>query len=123
MKKLFKWFKNKNEFTFIIILIVFIWFLAPKLLRLIDPETGEFGAEVLYVPLIAGIYFFVGLILIWAYILLIWPDGYKILNDIFNVSKLTPWQKSQIILRLFISLIALYAISLLAVTGISAIMS
>ena len=123
MKKLWSLIKRNNEFTFIIGLIVLIWYFIPPLLRLYDPQAGEFGIEMLYVPLIAGIFFFIGLLFVWLYIKLVFPKGFKILDDLFhNTEKMESWQKSQVVLRLFGCLVALYAISLLAVTGISAIM-
>lgn len=123
MKKIIEWFRKKNEFTFVVILIALIWHFVPMLLRVIDPEAGEFGVEMLYVPLIAGIYFFIGLLFVWAYMALVWPAGYKLLDEVFNENQgSTKWEKLQVLLRLFACLVALYAVSLLAVTGISAIM-
>jgi hypothetical protein len=123
MKRLIHWIRRHNEFTFVVFLIILIWYAAPPLLRLIDPQAGEFGVEMLYIPLIAGIFFFVGLLLIWAYLKLVFPKGFTLLDDLFeNSEKLTIWQKSQLVLRLFGWLVVLFAMSLLAVTGMSAIM-
>jgi hypothetical protein len=122
MKKLIKWFRRHNEFTFVIALIALIWWGAPPLLRLIDPQAGEFSISMLYIPLIAAIFFFIGLLIIWAYMKLVFPRGFKILDNLFEQDNYTLWEKSNILLRFFGYLVALYAISLLAVTGISAIM-
>ena len=118
-----RWIRKKNEFTFIVGLIALIWIAAPKLFRLVDPQAGEFSIEVLYVPLIAGIYFFVALLFVWAYIALVWPRGYRMLDVVFEKTEnLETWERVQVLLRLFACLVALYAVSLLSVTGISAIM-
>ncbi|OQB81376.1 MAG: hypothetical protein BWX87_00641 [Bacteroidetes bacterium ADurb.Bin123] len=123
IKKIASLLRKKNEFTFIIALIVVIWFAGPRLFRLFDPQAGEFSIEILYVPFIAGIYFFVALLFVWAYIALVWPKGYQMLDMVFDkTEKLETWEKLQVLLRLFACLIALFAVSLLAVTGISAIM-
>ena len=123
MKKLINWIRKKNEFTFIIALIMLIWVAAPRLFRLFDPQAGEFSIEVLYVPFIAGIYFFVALLFVWAYIALVWPKGYRMLDIVFDkTEKLETWGRLQVLLRLFACLVALFAVCLLAVTGISAIM-
>jgi hypothetical protein len=123
IKQVLHWMRKKNEFTFIIALIIIVWYVTPALFRLFDPQAGEFSIEILYIPFIAGIFFFIALLFIWAYIALVWPEGYKILDIIFQkTEKLETWQKLQVILRLFACLVALFAISLLAVTGISAIM-
>ena len=123
LKKILAWIRKKNEFTFIAVLIVLIWYGIPPIFRLMYPEAGEFSIEVLYPALIAGIYFFIGLLFIWSYIGLTWPKGYKILDQVFDeTDKITTWEKLQLLLRLFACLVALYAVSLLAVTGISYIM-
>lgn len=124
MKKIWKWIKKHNEFTIVIALIFVIWYAAPPALRLIHPKAGEFGVEVLYIPLIAGIFFLMGLLFIWGYLKLVFPKGFKLLDDLFEDIKEVPqWQKYRIILQLFGCLVALYAVSLLAVTGISFIMT
>ena len=121
--KLLKWIRQNNEFTFVIALVAVVWFAAPPLLRLIDPQAGEFGIEMLYIPLLAGIFFFVALLFVWAYMKLVFPQGFRLLDDLFESSKkLSSWEKSQLILRLFGWLVVLFSASLLAVTGISAIM-
>jgi len=123
MKKVFGFLRKHNEFTFVIALIALIWYGAPPLLRLVDPQAGEFGIEVLYIPLIAGIFFFAGLLIIWTYIKIVYPKGFRVLDDLFEDSETyTRWEKSNILLRLFGWLVVLYAVSLLAVTGISYIM-
>lgn len=123
MKKTLNWLKRHNEFTFVIALIALIWYLAPPLLRQVDPQAGEFGAEILYVPLIAAIFFFAGLLFIWAYMKLVYPKGFKVLDDLFEDSQTySKWEKSNILLRLFGWLVVLFSVSLLAVTGMSAIM-
>ena len=121
MRKLLKWLRRKNEFTFVIALIALIWYAAPGMFRMIDPQSGEFGIEVLYVPFIAGIYFFIALVFIWAYMALVWPKGYRLLDTVFETENLTSWERLQALLRLFGCLVALFAVSLLAVTGLSAI--
>lgn len=121
--KIWKWFKKNNEFTFVILLIAVIWYAAPPVLRIIDPQAGQFGVEILYIPLIAAIFFFVGLITIWTYLKLVYPKGFKILDDLFKDSEYyEKWENSRLLLRLFGWLVVLYSVSLLAVTGISAIM-
>ena len=123
MKKLIRWFRKNNEFTFVIALVLVIWYLAPVLLRLIDPQSGEFGVEVLYIPLIAGVYFLMGMLFVWAYLRLVFPVGFDLLDKLFEVNgEITKWEKLQVILRLFQCLVILYAVCLLAVTGISYIM-
>ena len=123
MKKLIRWFRKNNEFTFVVALVLVIWYLAPVLLRLIDPQSGEFGVEVLYIPLIAGIYFLMGMLFVWVYLRLVFPVGFDLLDKLFEVNgEITKWEKLQVILRLFQCLVILYAVCLLAVTGISYIM-
>jgi len=123
MKKLIRWFRKNNEFTFVVALVLVIWYLAPVLLRLIDPQSGEFGVEVLYIPLIAGVYFLMGMLFVWAYLRLVFPVGFDLLDKLFEVNgEITKWEKLQVILRLFQCLVILYAVCLLAVTGISYIM-
>lgn len=123
MKSIISWLRRKNEFTFVLALVILIWFFVPRLFRMFDPQAGEFSIEILYIPLIAGIYFFIALLFIWTYIWLVWPRGYKLLDQVFIQSeKLTSWERLQVLLRLFSCLVALFAVSLLAVTGISAIM-
>ncbi|MBN2774705.1 MAG: hypothetical protein JXR31_10680 [Prolixibacteraceae bacterium] len=123
MRKLVCWLRKKNEFTFVIALVILIWFFVPKLFQLFDPEVGEFSLEILYIPLISGVFFFIALLFIWLYIWLVWPKGYRLLDDVFIQSeKLSTWEKLQVLLRLFCCLVILFAVSLLAVTGISAIM-
>jgi len=123
MKKLIRWFRKNNEFTFVVALVLVIWYLAPVLLRLIDPQSGEFGVEVLYIPLIAGVYFLMGMLFVWVYLRLVFPVGFDLLDKLFEVNgEITKWEKLQVILRLFQCLVILYAVCLLAVTGISYIM-
>ena len=123
MKKLIRWFRKNNEFTFVVALVLVIWYLAPVLLRLIDPQSGEFGVEVLYIPLFAGVYFLMGMLFIWVYLRLVFPAGFDLLDKLFEVNgEITKWEKLQVILRLFQCLVILYAVCLLAVTGISYIM-
>ena len=123
MKKLIRWFRKNNEFTFVVALVLVIWYLAPVLLRLIDPQSGEFGVEVLYIPLIARIYFLMGMLFVWVYLRLVFPVGFDLLDKLFEVNgEITKWEKLQVILRLFQCLVILYAVCLLAVTGISYIM-
>jgi len=123
MKKLIRWFRKNNEFTFVVALVLVIWYLAPVLLRLIDPQSGEFGVEVLYIPLIAGVYFLMGMLFVWVYLRLVFPVGFDLLDKLFEVNgEITKWEKLQVILRLFQCLVILYAACLLAVTGISYIM-
>ena len=115
--------RKKNEFTFVILLIVLIWHFMPIIFQKFDPQAGEFSIEILYIPLIAGIYFFIALLFVWAYMALVWPKGYKMLDEIFkNDSNMRLWEKVKVLLVLFSCLVFLFAISLLAVTGISAIM-
>ena len=123
MKSILKWLRQNNEFTFVIVLIALIWWGVPPLLRLSDPQAGEFSIEMLYIPLLAGIFFFVALLFVWAYMKLVFPKGFKLLDDLFETNEnLSPWEKSQLILRLFGWLVVLMSASLLAVTGISAVM-
>lgn len=122
MRKGLNWLKRHNEFTFVIALIALIWYAAPPLLRLIDPQAGEFGIEMLYIPLIAAIFFFIGLLIVWMYLKLVFPKGFEVLDNLFEQQNYTIWEKSNILLRLFGWLIVLYSVSLLAVTGMSAIM-
>ena len=123
MKKVWKWLRKNNEFTAVIALIVVVWYLVPPILRLIDPQSGEFGVEVLYVPLIAGVFFLIGMLFVWMYLKLVFPTGFDLLDNLFETNgDITKWERLQIILRLFQSLVILYAVSLLAVTGISYIM-
>jgi hypothetical protein len=122
MKKWFKWLRKHNEFTFVVALVALIWYAAPPMLRLIDPQAGEFGVEMLYIPLIAGIFFFMGLLIVWLYLKLVFPKGFQILDDLFEIENFSKWEKSNIVLRLFGWLVVLYSVSLLAVTGLSSIM-
>ena len=123
MKTLLKWFRQNNEFTFVIALILLVWYGAPPLLKWIDPQAGEFSIEMLYIPLLAGIFFFVALLFVWAYMKLVFPKGFRLLDDLFETNdNLTSWEKSQLILRLFGWLVVLFSASLLAVTGMSAVM-
>jgi len=123
MRKIWKWILRNNEFTAVLALIAVIWYAMPPLLRLIDPQAGEFGVEVIYVPLIAGLFFLVGILFVWFYIKLVFREGFKILDDLFiNTKSLSEWEKRQLLLRYFGWLIVLYSISLLAVTGLSAIL-
>jgi len=123
MKKILYWIRKKNEFTFVITLVILIWFFVPVLFQKMDPEVGEFSLEILYIPLIAGIFFFIALLFIWIYIWLVWPKSYRLLDEVFVESeKLSTWERLQVLLRLFCYLVILFAVSLLAVTGISAIM-
>lgn len=123
MKKFLRWLKKRNEYTFVAAFVLLIWYAAPPLLRMVDPQAGAFGIEMLYVPLIAAVFFFVGLMIIWAYIRLVFPNGYNLLDELFEKTKsLETWERSQLMLRLFGWLVVLYAVSLLAVTGVSAIM-
>jgi len=123
MKKFLRWLKKRNEYTFVAAFVLLIWYVAPPLLRMVDPQAGAFGIEMLYVPLIAAVFFFVGLMIIWAYIRLVFPNGYNLLDELFEKTKsLEIWERSQLMLRLFGWLVVLYAVSLLAVTGVSAIM-
>jgi Na+/melibiose symporter-like transporter len=122
MKRIIKWLRESNETLGAVLLIIIIWYLIPPLLRIIDPKAGQFGVEVIYVAFIAVMYCLIGLLFIWVYLRIAFPKGRKLLDDLFEDSKLTAWQKSQLILRLFGWLVVLYAVSLLSVTGISAIM-
>ena len=122
MKRLINWIRRHNEFTFVVFLIILIWYAAPPLLRLIDPQAGEFGVEMLYIPLIAGIFFFMGLLIIWLYLRLVFPAGFRILDNLFEYSQSDRWESSRLLLRLFGYLVILYSVSLLAVTGVSVIM-
>lgn len=114
---------RKNEFLLIVVLILLVWKAVPLLMKWVDPQSGEFSIDTLYVPLIAGIYFFTALIIIWFAFWVRWPKGYKIFDDLFNSDQeVTLWQKSLCTIAVFFSLVLLYGICLLAVTGISHVM-
>jgi hypothetical protein len=123
MKKIWKWIKEQNETIGTFLLIIAIWYLIPPVLRnTIDPQAGEFGSEVLYVPFIAIIYSLIGLLFVWYALRVNFPKARKLLDDVFEMEELTLWEKLQFLSRLVLCLIILYAVSLLAVTGISVIM-
>jgi hypothetical protein len=123
MKKMIKWLKRHNEFTFVLALIALIWYGAPPLLKIIDPQAGAFGIEMLYVPLLAGLFFFIALLFIWLYLKLIFPRAFQLLDNLFDdPEKYTVWEKSSLLLRFFGWLVVLLVGALLAVTGMSAIM-
>jgi len=116
------WLKESNETLGTLGLIIAIWYLMPPVFRIIDPKSKEFGPEVLYIPFIAVIYCLIGLLFIWYALRVNFPKARKLLDELFETEGLTQWQRSQLLLRLVQSLVALYVISLLSVTGISYIM-
>jgi len=122
MKKVLKWFRKHNEFTFVIGLIFLIWFVAPPLLRMYDPQAGSFGVEMLYIPLLGVVFFFIEIIFLWLYLKLVYPKGFRILDNLFeNADYYEKWESSKLLLRLFGWLVVLLSVNVLAVSGVSAI--
>jgi len=117
-----KFLKESSEILGTLLLIIAIWYLIPPVLKLVDPQAGQFGIEILYIPLIAVIYCLIGLLFIWYALRVNFPAARRLLDGLFDEKDLTLWQKSQLLLRLVQCLVALYVVSLLAVTGISYIM-
>jgi len=122
MKRIKYFLKESSEILGTLILIIIIWYLIPPVLHLVDPKAGQFGIEIIYIPLIAIIYCLMGLLFLWFALRVNFPTARRLLDEVFEKGDLTLWQKSQLLLRLVQCLVALYVVSLLAVTGISYIM-
>jgi len=111
--KLLRFLKRYSEFLSIPLGLLLLWY-SPGLLRLIDPTAAAFDWGVLQIPILAIVFLFVFTGIVWLYIRITFPKGYKLLDDLFqNKNKeLTQWQRSKLVLSLFLSL--LFALVFLA---------
>lgn len=121
-EKLNRFWRRNNQWIVAILSIVFIFRILPDIMYFVDSTFSTFSADVLNIPLIALAFMFIGITGILLYLRWGFPSAYKKLDELFNSNKLNEWENSQAILKLFLALSVIYAASVLAVSGIAAIL-